>query len=139
MAVTANLYDNFVQDCLRNIIKMPTDVFRAVLVNGYTFDAEHTQFSQITNRIPEENGYASFPLQNVVLTSTSGVTRWSADDIQWVANGGDFGPFTGLVIYSDTSVNDKLVMYVDFDTSDSIEDGTSLVIPFGVDGIVSIE
>lgn len=139
MATSVHVFDNFIQDSLRGTINVATHVFKAVLVNGYTFDQTHALLSQITNKLPDGNGYTPKTLTNITLSFLDDKTKWTADDIIWQATGGTFGPFDGLVIYSDTSTNDRLVLYVNFGDTHTLSEGVNIIVPFGLDGIISIE
>lgn len=142
MTVTAHAYNNFVRDAFAGDISLTDDVFKAILVNGYTFDATDADITDISGELPTGNGYIAggLTLANVTLTFVSGKTKWDCDDLVWAASGGAIGPYTGVVIYSYSSTTPtakRLVLYGAFGGSVSTPDGQDLVVTFGSNGIAS--
>lgn len=142
MAVTVNFYNNFIEDLGLQRMNLSSDTFKAMLVNGYVFNAAHTSKSQITGELSTANGYTAGGL--ALLTSwvfSSGVTKFDADDASWTAAGGAIGPATGIVIYDDTVTSptaDRLLCYVDFGLPETAGDGTQFRIIFDANGIFTI-
>lgn len=143
MAVTVSFYNNFIEDVGRARINLGSDVFKIMLVNGYTYNATHAAKASITGELSTANGYtaAGATLSNVTWAYGSSVTKFDADDVTWSASGGSIGPATGAVIYSDTSTTptaDRLVCYIDFGTSETAGAGTDFKITFNASGIFTI-
>lgn len=142
MAVTVHAYNNFVRDAFAGDVHLTTDVFKAILTNGYTFNASHVDLTNITGELPTGNGYTAGgqTISNITLNFVSPKTKWDCDDLIWSASGGDIGPYDGLVIYSYSSTTPtakRLVLYADFGGSTSTPDGQDLLVTFGSDGIAS--
>ena len=142
MAVTVSFFNNFIEDVGRNRINIATDTFKVALVNGYSFDATDADYASVSNTLITENGYTA-PGQNLINITWafgSGVTKFDADNISWVADGGSITA-TGAIIYSDTSSSptaDRLVCYIDFGETVEAEDDVSFKIIFNNSGILTI-
>lgn len=65
------------------------------------------------------NGYAADTkvLANQALTEddTNDRAEMTADDVNWTANGGNIGPTPGSIFYDDSSEDDTILGYLDFD------------------------
>lgn len=124
------------------LIDLDGDTFNAVLTNVAPVAATDDELADII-QIANGNGYAT---GGVTLTSVTwletgaglGVWRFTANDFSWTASGGTIGPFQYVVIYSDTSIGDKLVGYVDYGTSISITAGNAFQGDIGSGGLFEL-
>lgn len=136
MAVTVNFYNSFVTNLGIKVFNMSTDTWKISLHNAYTFDATHTQFSNVSaSQIAAGNGYTAGgnTLAGVSWAqngTTPANTEWKADNPVWTAAGGSIAPLTDSIIYSDTATNDELVLNYDHGGSNTILDGQQLTIAF---------
>lgn len=139
--VTGTAFTNFIVDLGSNNINFTTHTLKVMLVNGYVYNTAHTQKSNITGELSTANGYTAGGLALTGVTfaydALTGKTKLDANDAVWTAAGGDIGPVTGAVIYDDTATNDKLIAYLDFDTPQTAGDGTSFLITFSANGIIT--
>jgi hypothetical protein len=138
MAVVYSAPDTFLELMGDNSIDMDGDTFKIALLNAYTFDAAHDEWADVSAaELATGNGYTS-PGQNLASVTwgqTGGTVVFDAANVTWTASGGSIGPSTDAEIYSDTSVNDKLVCNIDFGASESAGDGSNFQINFNASGI----
>lgn len=95
---------------------------RLMLVDGTTvFSAAHTTLAQATGTGADEvsgNGWdvGGETLAGVAtsIVSTNGVML-DATDVSVTATGGAIGPAAGAIVYDDADVNDKPLIYIDFE------------------------
>lgn len=145
MTITTQFYDNFWKDVGLKRVDFSSDVLKAVLVNGYTYDETHSSYSQITGEPSTANGYtvggAALANPNWDWSSGSEFTRFDADDVPWAASGGSIGPVTGAVIYNSSTASpntNRLVCYVDFGGAVTINDSSQFKLTFHTDGVFSV-
>jgi len=94
-----------------------------------------TDEASVTNGTGYTAGGAT--LGTVSFSETGGTTTLDAADVTWTASGGDIGPATHAVIYSDTATNDDLIAVVNFDGAQTAGDGTDFKITFAASGILT--
>ena len=142
---TLEIYTQFMTNLATAQINLSADTLKLILVNGYSFDATDQQYSEVlASEIADGNGYT---IGGEAMTgSTFGYSEaesryeWDVDDVTVTATGGDIGPCTGAIIYSDSSVDDKLIGYIDFEGTKSASDGTDLRIAVNTtDGLLYID
>lgn len=139
MAVTFNAYNDFIVLYGNNTINLGSDTFRITLHNGYTFNADHTQYSEVSaTELPTGDGYTQ---QNKDLTSvtwdrTNGTAKFDAANVSWTStNPGTIGPATGAIVYSATSINLRLCFYIDFGGTETATNGQEFQINWNTNGI----
>lgn len=123
-------------------IDLDSHSFKAALTNVAPSQSADDELADIT-QIANGNGYTT---GGVALTSVSwaetsagsGIWQWTVDDFSWSANGGDIAPFRYIVIYDDTSANDKLLCYADIGIQITLINGNVLSVDVGVNGIFRI-
>lgn len=139
MALTFQGYRNFGTYKGNGTINMSaSNAFKVALVIGYTFNAAHDAYSDISpNEYGNANGYTT---GGKTLTSTTwgydsgqNKTAFKAADLSWTAAGGDLGPVSGAVIYHVAS--GKLCGYMDFGQNLTAGNTTDFKIAFGADGV----
>ena len=83
---------------------------------------------------------SSRTLQNVTSTQSSGTYKLSADDLTLTASGGSVAAFRYIVIYNDsvTSPADPVIVYYDYGTSLTLNDGDTFTIDIGTNGILTL-
>lgn len=142
MAVTINFYNKFIEYLGDNSIDADGDTFDIILLNAtHTFTATHTQLTDVSaNELSTGNGYTAggTALTSVTWTESAGTVTFDAADVTWTASGGDIGPATDAVIFSDTSTGDLLMCSVDFDGAQTAGDGTDFQITWNASGIFTI-
>lgn len=131
------IFDEFAEN-IGGAIAMNTDTFKLALTNSAPDQTNHTQLSDIT-QITAGNGYATGGTTLTTVTwaetaANSGIWKFSSDDVTFTASGGDIATHQYAVLYSDTSVNDKLVGYVDRGSSAIITNGNSRTWDVGANG-----
>lgn len=144
MAVAVDFYKSFMQDLGLGRFNLSTDAFKIILVSGYTFDINDEDLSYVSGELSTGSGYtnggAVIPNVDWSWNEDNGFVRLDADDVTWIAAGGDIGPITGAIIYNDTITSptaDRLVCYIDFGTEETISDESNFTVTFGTDGLFS--
>jgi hypothetical protein len=141
MAVTVEFFDHFMKMVGNGSINLATDTLKAMLVSGYTYDSAHTlKADVVASELGNGLGYntGGQALTSVSFDFLSNNTILDADNSSWTASGGDIGPFSGAIIYSDTSLNDMLVCYIDFGGSQLLANGFTLLLAYHVGGLCVI-
>lgn len=142
MAASISFYNSF-RERISNGIILETDTFKVMLVtSAYTFDAAHTQKSDITNELSTANGYTAggATLGSVAWGHSGATATFDAADTVWTASGGSITA-RRAVIYSDTSTNDLLVASVLLDTTPAdvtATDGNTLTLQWHASGILTV-
>lgn len=140
---TLVLFDEFINNLITGVIDLDSDTFNAALTNTAPDAAADDELADIT-QIAAGNGYST---GGVALTSVTvaesgagtGIWIWSAADFSWTASGGSMAAFRYVVIFSDTSTNDKLVGYLDYGSSITITSGNSFTGDIGSSGIIQFQ
>lgn len=141
MAITVQHYNKIMEHAGKAVVNFSSDTFKAILVNGYTFDPTDDAITDIGPvEIPAGNGYTT---GGVTLTGvsyayngTNNNVKWSANNVVWTASGGSIGPATGAIIV-DTTAN-KVVMYIDFGAAQTATDASEFKLIFNSAGILTI-
>jgi len=132
------VYNSFKQYLGDGTIDMDGDTFKIILLgSGYTPDAAHSQYSNISgNELANGNGYTTGgqTLSNVVWSRTTGTVKFDATDPVWTAATFDA---RYAAIYDDTVANDLLVCLIDFGALKSVSAGTFTIV-FHADGIFTL-
>jgi len=144
MAVTVTYYNQFLGNVGGGAINLIDDTFKAMLVNGYIFNAAHDQLDDVQSyEITAQHGYeeGGKTLTNNTFgwISADSHNKFDADDVSWQAEGGTIGPTTGAIIYSETSTGNKLVCYIDFGASQQADNGDSFKLTVNTGGLFVIE
>ena len=140
MAVTYNAYDSFLEFMGDNTIDMDacTTDFGFTLHNAYTFNAGHSEFSDVSaTELATAGGYTQ---QTTTLTSstwgqTGGTVVFDAANVSITATAGGIGPATDAIVDNDPSTNDKLVFDLDFGAAETAADGSSFQVNWNASGI----
>jgi len=136
-------FDEFANNLGKGLIDLSADTFKAALTNTAPDAASDDEFADITE-ITAENGYSAggVTLLSVTWAETgagTGIWRFDASDFLLTASGGTFGPLRYIVVYSDTSTNDKLVGYIDHGASILVNTGNALRVTFDASGLFQIK
>lgn len=127
---TAKFYGKFFQAAFNKEVDVDTDVFKLMLVNGYTFDQDvHDYKNDITNEVANGNGYttggATVSPMSVTYTGATNVLAITGANASWP---GSTFTATGAVLYDatggGTDATRPLVGYVDFGGALSPVNGT---------------
>jgi len=131
VALTTVISNHFRFMLLTKQVDMDNDVFKAILMSpGFVFDpVTHTTLAGVTaSQLPTGNGYTQ---DTATLTKTTPVYKDNAqnravlewDAVQWAASGGDIGPYSGLIIYDDSTADKTVVGGVALDADETTADG----------------
>lgn len=142
MAVTFNFYHSFKLKALQGKIDLSTHTIKAILATStYTpSPSSHTEYANVTNELATANGYTAggISLANIVLSLTSGVVKFDADDIFWSAVVSNIGPARYLILYDDTVTGDPLIAFIDFGEDKTAGVGTDFKANWASGGIITL-
>lgn len=131
---TAVKFQDFVDQLCQGVHDLDgTDTLMVYLSNAtpsVSLDAVKADLAEIT----AENGYSAGGADTLNTGSeTSGTFTVAGTDIVWTASGGTFGPFRYAVLYNDTpsSPADPLILYWDYGSSITPNDGETFTVDFG--------
>ena len=135
---TFTFFHEFKGNLGEKLIDMNGDTFKVALSNTAPTAATDDELADIT-QIANGFGYTTggVTLANPSWAETgagTGVWRFTSDDFSWTASGGDIATFRYLVLYSDTSTNDKLVGYLDYGGAVNITNGNTFTGDVGASG-----
>ena len=136
---TFTLFHEFIFSLGGSDIDLDSDTFKAVLSNVAPTAAGSTVLTDIT-QIANGNGYTTggVTLSGVTWAETgagTGIWQWTVSDFTWTASGGSIATFQYVVIYDDTSLNHKLVGYLDYGSALDITNGNSFTVDVGASGV----
>lgn len=131
-------FDEYKLNVTKALINMNSDTFKIALTNTAPTLATDDELADIT-QITAANGYSSggATLASAAWAETSGgsgIWQFTTADNVFTASGGSIGPFRYVVMYSDTSTNDKLVGYLDYGSSITVTDGNTFTVDVGASG-----
>lgn len=108
-----------------------TDTLKIYLSNA-TPSTSADAFKADLAEITAENGYTAGGEDTLNTGSeTGGTFTVSGTDVVWTASGGTFGPFRYVVLYNDTHASDALIVYWDYGSSITPDDGETFTVDFG--------
>jgi hypothetical protein len=140
MAVTVSQYNHTAKKFANKEVTLTTLKFM-LLNDSATFNATHTQLTQVTNAGTYQvsgNGWAAGgpTLANVAVSVVApNDAKLDADDISVTATGGSIGPAYKGVLYDDTDANDAPLLFIDFGGAQTAGVGTSFLVTWHADGI----
>src|SRR5215208_5738347 len=139
MASTALVFDEAMYNIGNGLIDLDSHTFKAVLTNTAPVQDTSALLADIT-QIANGNGYLTggVTLSGVTWAETgagTGIWQWTASDFSWTASGGSIATFRYVVIYSDTSTGDALLLYVDYGTTLVITDGNTFYVDVQAAGL----
>jgi len=138
MALTFNAPDTNILDAYTSLCDYDFDTFKIILLNAYTFDANHDELADVSSfEIATGNGYTQQlkELTSVFVGQTGGTFVFDAANVVWTATGGSIGPTTDAEVYDDTSTGDRLIFNLDFGASETAGDGSNFQINWNASGI----
>jgi hypothetical protein len=130
-----NKFQPFSADLANGVHNLASDQLVVALTNTAPTNT-NGQLSQIT-----EITYTNLSSRNITTTSsaqTSGTYRLIVADLELTASG-SVGPFRYVVLYNDTSTNDRLIGFYDYGSSISLAASETFTIDFdGTNGVFSL-
>lgn len=135
MAVTATLSNHFKYQLAVGAINLDTDSIKICLMDtGFTFNKDtHAVWSDVSSdELATNYGYTqnTKTLANTALSEDDSNDRMemTCDDVTWTASGGAIGPTPGAILYSDTSGDNTIIGYLDFDGDQTATEGADFTI-----------
>lgn len=121
---------SYVEDLHEKVHNLGSDTLKFLLTNDAPNQSTWAQLSNVTGQLSTANGYTSGGATLTITSSaqSSGLYTLMANDVSWTASGGSIGPFRYAVLYNDTSVNDRLIGYVDYQFSITVASGQTFTI-----------
>ena len=128
---TFTFFDEFAEN-MTGIINLNTDTFKLALTDTAPDAQNNSALTDIT-QIAGGNGYTAGAGGGATLTTVawaetaanSGIWAFTSDDVVFTASGGDIATHRYAVLYSDTSITDKLIGYIDRGASAVITNGNT--------------
>lgn len=105
------------------------EVYYSNAVPSVSADTIKSELAEITN----ENGYAAPEDTANDYTETTGTGTLTGVDTTTTASGGSFGPFQYVVLFNQTPASplDPLIMWWDYGSALTVNDGESFTVDFG--------
>lgn len=140
MAVSANLYGNFLKCALNKEIDWDTDVIKLMLCTALTIDQDGDIYlADVVRTEASGTGYVAggqaLTNKSIVYTGATNVIKLDADDVIWTNS--TIPNVTHALLYDDTTANKPVIGYVDFDGSFSSANG-SFTVSWDASGIATI-
>ena len=128
-----NKFEVFVTDMAAGThaaaLNADTDVLEIYLSNATpsaSLDSQKTDLAEITI----ENGYTGgVDVQNAATTATGTITV-AATTVVITASGGTVGPFQYVVLFNETSTNDKLIAWWPHTSAVTLQDTETFTVTF---------
>jgi hypothetical protein len=124
---TFNKFQPFVEDLAEKVHNLGSDSLKIALTNSAP-SAANAQLSDIT-----EISYTNLSARVPTISSSSqsgGTYALVLADLLLTASGA-VGPFRYVVLYNDTSTNDRLICWWDYGSSVSLASGETFTLDFG--------
>lgn len=139
MAETVTLYDHTIFR-FQSGANIAADTYKLILCTALTFNAAHTQLSQITyTELANGNGYTSggITLQNVVISQVNtSESMFDADDVEITAGGSSLSASKALLINATDANSPPLAVY-DFDGTKTTPASAKFKVRWPTSGIFS--
>ncbi len=126
-------FNKFSQGLAQKLFDLESDVIKCALTNTAPTAATDTDFDPGGDHPPPAaaNGYTAggHTMTEAGSAETGGVyTFATTTDVVITATAGGIGPFRYVLLYDDTSTDDKLIGYWDYGSSISLNDGETFTI-----------
>lgn len=144
MAITSNIYNDFITKGFEGEILLNSDTFKVMLVNGYEFDPEHTQLADFASfEINETSVYdeGGTEIPDISWSYESLNNRWlfTAENVVYtIPEDETLGPVTGAIIYDVTATDSPPCVYIDFGQEDTYDGGSVFQIVLEQNGILGL-
>jgi len=126
---TWNKFQDFSEQLVRGEHDFDANVFKVVLSNSLPL-ATYTQLSQIS-QLSTGGGYTSGgETTTVTVSETSGTTTVSGTQLQWTGSGSGFGPVQYAVLYNESTANDLLIAWFDYNSAISVNASETFTLKF---------
>jgi len=125
--------NHYYYQLMTGAIDWSSDVFKVILMgSGFTFDRDsHATYTDVSgSELSTGSGYtaggATLTINSVTENDTDDQCDVDIADVTWTASGGTIGPYSGAIIYDDTSSDKTVVAYKSFGGDSSSTDGQTL-------------
>lgn len=141
MAVSANLYGNFLLKALNKEIDWDTDVIKLMLCTALTIDQDGDIYlADVVRTEASGTGYVAggqaLANKSINYTGATNVIKLDADDVIWANS--TIPNVTHAILYDDTPATNKPVIgYLNFDGSYSSANG-AFAVAWNASGIATI-
>lgn len=114
-------FQTFPADIANGAHNLGSNALKVALTNTAPTPADDT-LSDIA-QIGSAGGYAPATVTVSSSAQSGGTYSLQVAAITWTATGADFEPFRYLVLYNDTTADDRLIAYIDYGTSYTLPSG----------------
>jgi len=125
--------NHFVYQLMKKVIDMSADTLKLrLMASGFVFNEDnHATWADVSaSELAAGNGYTAGGLTlsggAVTEDDANNKAKYTASDAQWIASGGSIGPTPGAILIDDTSSDDTIVCYFDFNGNKTATDGNPL-------------
>lgn len=130
-----NLVNSFKEDLAEKVHNLGSDQL-VIALSNVAPSASNTQLSDIT-----QIAYTNLSSRNITTSASSqtgGTYKLTLNNLVLTASG-NVATFRYVVIYNDTSTNDRLIGYADYGSSISMTNGQTFTINFdAVNGLLTL-
>ncbi len=133
-----NKFQSFVEDMAEKVHNLGSDTLKVVLTNSAPVNT-NTQLSDIT-QIANGNGYTTGGTAATISSSaqSGGTYKLVLADVVFTASG-SMGPFRYVVLYNDTSTNDRLIGWWDYGSAVTLAASETFTVDFdGTTGVLTV-
>ncbi len=134
---TFTKFQTFVEALAEKAHNLGSDQLKVALTNSAPNASTDDELADIT-----EITYTNLSSRNITTSASAqsgGTYKLTLADLVLTASGGSVGPFRYIVIYNDTSTNDKLIAYYDYGSAITLADGDTFTIDFdATNGLLQI-
>jgi hypothetical protein len=128
--MATKVMQNFLYLMAKGDVDLDTDNLKWILMDtGFTLDqANHHEYADVSaSELSAGNGYTQADKAATGISISRNDTLYKLtitwNNPQWTASGGSIGPSPGAFLFDDSVANDPLVMYIEFASEGTEEDG----------------
>lgn len=127
---SATKFYNAVNALTHKKVNLGTDTLKVALCNTAPV-VTNSVLADLT-QIGAGNGYSSggSAVTTTSCNNTTGTDKLILVDLVFTASGGSIGPFRYVVLYSDTAASKDLLLFWDYGSSITLQDGETFTIDF---------
>ena len=136
---TYNKFNQFTKDLIDGVHDFDAHVFKVMLTNVAPV-ATNSVKADLTE-ISAGNGYTAGGTSTTITTSTSGgIAKVTAGDVNFTAAGGTIGPFRYAAIYNDSAAGKPLIGWSDYGSSITLQDTELIAVDFdNANGLLTVQ
>jgi flagellar capping protein FliD len=113
---TFNKFNLFVEDLMKGVMNLNTDVLKAALTNTAPVATNHVYGDISANELATANGYTAggATVTGTGVSNSSGTETLAAAATTWTSNTGSLGPFRYIYYFDNTPATKTLIGFYDY-------------------------